>query len=156
MKIIILTFISFILDFVFNYLFNNTIFIPLFVMSLIVFLEKYFKIKSKYFIYCFIVGFFYDFLYTNVLFLNSSVFLTIGYLTEVINYNFKYNLVSVIIEEIIFVFLYRFFCYSFYYFNGLLMFDFNLLIKSIYSSLIINILFIILIYFSFNKFLEKK
>ena len=65
MIILIVTFLSFILEYIVNGFFHGTLLTGLIVFSSVILLEPYFKKnKELFFVYCFIVGFLYDFVYT--------------------------------------------------------------------------------------------
>ena len=148
MIVFIVTFLSFILEYVVNGFFHGSILTGLIVFSSLVLLEPYFKKnKDKYFIYCFIVGFFYDLVYTGTYFLNSGLFLVIGICVSYINGVTPNNFIVTIFELVLMIGVYRIIGFIYFGFNGYVNMSFNILFKSFYCSLIINILYGIVLYF---------
>ena len=153
--IIIASFFSFVFDFIFNYFFRNSLFLPLIVLTSIVILRPYFKRINYYYIFCFLTGFLYDLLYTGNYFMSSALFLIIGLLICFVSANMPNNVFVSIFEVVISIALYRIMCFIFLFFNGIVSFSFRYLLKSIYCSLIINIIYCIFIYFVLY-FIAKK
>lgn len=148
MIVFIVTFLSFILEYVVNGFFHGSILTGLIVFSSLVLLEPYFKKnKDKYFIYCFIVGFLYDLVYTGTYFLNSGLFLVIGICVSYINGVTPNNFIVTILELIFLICVYRIFSFMFMFFNGIVSFDLDILCKSIYCYLITNVLYGSFLYF---------
>ncbi len=134
-------FISLILEtIVSNVVGINSIFIPLFfIMSLILIYPK-----EDYLIICFICGLIYDICFYNSLFINTISFILIGLLIPNLK---KYN---IYFKSIIVIIFYRFISYSMLVLIGYTKFNISLLFKSIYSSIILNIIFIILVKLCYN------
>ena len=134
-------FISLILEtIVSNVVGINSIFIPLFfIMSLILIYPK-----EDYLIICFICGLIYDICFYNSLFINTISFILIGLLIPNLK---KYN---IYLKSIIVIIFYRFISYFMLVLIGYTKFSINLLFKSIYSSIILNIIFIILVKLCYN------
>ena len=148
MIILIVTFLSFILEYVVNGFFHGSIFTGLIVFSSLILLEPYFKKnRDKYFVYCFIVGFLYDLVYTGTYFLNSGLFLVIGICVSYINSVTPNNFIVSILELIILIGLYRIIGFIYFGVNGFVSMSFNVLFRSFYCSLIINVLYSIILYF---------
>ena len=118
----------------------NSIFIPLFfIMSLILIYPK-----KNYMVYCIICGLIYDICFYNSLFINTISFIFIGLLLPNLN---KYN---IYMKSIIVIIFYRFITYFMLVLIGYSRFNALLLFKSIYSSIILNIIFIILVKLCYN------
>lgn len=134
-------FISLILEtIVSNVVGINSIFIPLFfIVSLILIYPK-----EDYLIICFICGLIYDICFYNSLFINTISFILIGLLIPNLK---KYN---IYFKSIIVIIFYRFISYFMLVLIGYTKFNINLLFKSIYSSIILNIIFIILVKLCYN------
>ena len=148
MIIFIVTFLSFILDYVVNVFFHGSIFTGLIVFSSLVLLEPYFKKnKDKYFVYCFIVGFLYDLVYTGTYFLNSGLFIIIGICVSYINSITPNNFIVSILELVVLIGLYRILGFVYFGINGFVKMSFSILFRSFYYSLIINVLYGIILYF---------
>lgn len=148
MIILIVTFLSFVFEFVFNGLFYNSFFAPLVILTSLILVEPYFKRnKSKYYLYSFIVGFLYDLFYTGNYFMNSGIFLLVSVIVCFISSNMPNNLFVSMLEVILLIAFYRIFSYFIFFFNGMVNFSFMSIFKGIYSSLILNIIYGILLYF---------
>lgn len=145
--IILIMFFSFVFEFLFNSLFYNSLFLPLCVLISLILLEPFYRNKDKYLIFSFIVGFLYDIVFTGDIFLNSSLFLLIGGVIVIINRATPNNLFITFFEIIIFIFLYRFFCFLFFGLMGVVSINFSGLFNCICSSFIFNIIYGIVLYF---------
>jgi len=133
-------FISFILDYFFNRNINqNSLFFPLFTLLSLVITCSY---KTS-----FLIGFIYDIIFTNTLFFNSFIFLVIMYIVKKLYMSFSYNYLTRIIIGIFAIILYRIICYLLFTLFMIVPFDILSLLKGIYSSLIVN--FVYLLIFSF-------
>lgn len=156
MIILIVTVLAFILEFIFNSLLYKSILIPLVVISSLILLEPFFeKNKSKYLIYCFLIGLLYDIVYTGNYFLNASMFLIIGVLVVLINKNTPNNLFITLISLILLICTYRTLCFLFLGLLGVIEFSSSVLLKSIYTSLIFNIIYSLILYLTLY-FISKK
>ncbi len=153
--IIIFSFFSFFLEFIFNYFLKNSIFLPLIILTSVIVLRPYFKKVNYYYIFCFIMGFLYDLVYTGNYFMSSAFFLIIGLLICFVSANMPNNIFVSIFEVIVSISLYRLMSFIFMFFNGIVSFSWNLLFKSIYCSLIINVVYCVFIYFILY-FISKK
>jgi rod shape-determining protein MreD len=154
--IIIVSFLSFILDFVFNYFLMNTLFLPLICLISIIILRPYFKKNiDLYYVFCFVIGFLYDFIYTGNYFMNAGLFLIVGILISFINKNMPNNIFVSIFEVILIIFLYRVMSYLFFFLNGIVSFSFHDLLKSIYCSFALNVIYGIFLYLILY-FVSKK
>lgn len=155
--IIILSMVSFILDGILSrYLPTNTIFLPLFtIVSLVIIYPYYNDNNFRYFKYLSILGLLYDIVYFNTIFFNTFIFLILGFVIIFFSYLLSNNLYVDTLIAIICIILYRTINFMFVvlFRNG----DFSLLnlFESIYSSLIINILYCIIIYI-ISEYYSKK
>ena len=148
MIIFIVSFLSFILEYIVNGFFHGTIFSGLIIFSTMVLLEPYFKKdKNKFLLFCFILGFLFDLIYTGTYFLNAGLFLTVGVIISFINRVTPNNFIVTILELIFLICVYRILSFLFMFINGVVVFDLNILCKSIYCSLITNIIYSIILYF---------
>ena len=137
--IIIVSFFSFVFDFIFNYFFKNSLFLPLIILTSVIVLRPYFKKVNFYYLFCFIVGFLYDLLYTGNYFMSSAFFLIIGLLICFISANMPNNIFVSIFEVIVSIVLYRVMCFIFLFLN--------LKCTNIYYQIIMIFLsFLILVY----------
>lgn len=148
MIIVIVTFLAFILEYIFNGFFHGTIFSGLIIFSSLILLEPFFKKnKDKFFIFCFIVGFLYDIVYTGTYFMNAGIFLLVGVLVCFINSATPNNFIVSILELILMILVYRIITFLFFVFNDIIDFDFFLLFKSFYCSILLNLIYGIVLYF---------
>ncbi len=148
MIILIVTFLSFILEYVVNGFFHGTIFSGLIIFSSLILLEPFFKKnKEKFFAFCFIVGFIYDFVYTGTYFMNAGIFLLVGVFVSFINSVTPNNFLVSVLELVLMILFYRVITFFFFAINGVVDFDFFLLFKSIYSSILMNLIYGIFLYF---------
>ena len=150
MKLVIISsVIAFLLDgLVSNFIFLNTnLFSCLFSIVSLVLVYPYFKKNNnRFLIYSFVMGLFYDFIYTDTMILNAFTFLLLGYLIKFFFSKINVNEISSNICLILIIIVYRLVVYGALLLFGYLPFDFSLLLKSIYSSLLLNILYCLLGY----------
>lgn len=154
-----------IFSFLFEATFSNivgitSILIPLFTLISLSILYPYFKKNIVTFIVvCSIVGLFYDLIFTNAPFINTVSFMIMSFLI-ILNYRiFKHNIVSLSIFNIILVVLYRIVSYILLVLIDYTRFSFKTLMIGIYSSLIVNVIYGIILYIILGKLsrvLEKK
>lgn len=145
--------VSFLLDGIISFLLNKNIILnPLFSLCSLVIIFRYQtrQNKTKYFLLAFLLGLFYDIVYTNTLFLNAGIFLIISLIIVKFYKIFSYNLLNSIIMTLVVIIIYRSLNFIVISSVGLIDFDLSNLFKSIYSSLILNIIYISL------YFLKKK
>lgn len=156
MIILIVTFFSFIMEFVFNRFLFNSLFVPLIILTTLILIEPYFKKNEKnYYIYAFVVGFLYDLVYTGNYFMNCGCFLLIAVLVCFVNSNIPNNLVASVLELLVFIIIYRLCSYFLFFVNGMVGFSFMVILRSIYSSLILNVCYGVVLYFILY-FISKK
>lgn len=157
-SIILILLISFILEGMISSLFSpfGNIFIPLFsIISLVIIYPFFNNNNSNFLKTSFIIGVFYDLVYTDTLILNAFVFLVVGYLIKYINKRLTNNVFNVIIMSVFSVVSYRVLTYVVLVFVDYLKWDFNRLLESIYSSLILNIIYGVLMYLVADYFSRK-
>ena len=125
----------------------NSLFLPLFSIVSLPLIWPYFKKNDLSFIaVCTLIGFIYDLVFTSMPYTNTIVFLILS-VVIILNYRlFKYNIISSNILSVILIVLYRIIGYFILIIIGYLNFSFDFLLKSIYSSLIINLIYGIIIY----------
>lgn len=158
---VIIMLISLILDGILTnylpYLVNDlSLFTPLLtVVTIFIIYPLYRKKETNYFVTVFILGIIYDLFYTNLLFFNAILFLAIAIISKIIYKNFEVTPIRLIIYTILIVSSYEIL-------TALIILIFNLvpitLSKVIYKithSLILNIVYIELIY-SIIKIIPKK
>ncbi len=155
--IIIVLIISFILDsLISNFIPLNSILMPLFtLMSLIIIYPYFNNHKNKYLLACFTTGFCYDLIYTNTIIIHAFLFLVIGFIIIRLNLILSNNYVNVAIMAIIIIIIYRIIAYGLLLITANITFKFFTLFKSIYSSLILNIIYVVLLFVITDRIATK-
>ena len=138
--------ISFILDsIVSNFLSTNTLFAPLFTLMSLIIVYPYFNGNHKNFlITSFVTGMAYDLIYTNTIIIHGLLFIAIAFLIMKLNVVFSNNYLNVVIMAIISIIVYRLISYGLLLITNNISFNSIMLLKSVYQSLIINIIYILL------------
>ncbi len=151
--------VSFLLDsIVSNFISINSLLNPLFTIMALIIVFPYFishKSKKNYLITCFVTGICYDLIYTDTLVLHGFLFLLIGYIIGKLNLVLSNNYVNVAIMGLIVIIVYRLVMYAFLLVTANISFDIFTVIKSIYSSLILNMLYVSLVFLITNKISDK-
>lgn len=149
--------ILFILDNIVSNLINyDSIFYPLFtLLSLILIYPNYNKKDNRYCIISFILGLIYD-VTLNTLFLNVFIFLLLAYILRLIFSKIKYNYLSVLFISILSIIYYRTVTYIVLVILNYLEFNIFTLFKSIYSSILLNIIYVSLFYLLKKIIFNKK
>ena len=139
---------------------TNSIFIPLFTLTSLVLVYPYFKKKNfNYVLVCLILGIFYDIAFADSVFVNTICFGIIGGLNILIYNYVKYNIYTSNIINIIIIITYRIISYIILLSINFIIFNGNILFKGIYSSLLINIAYGVILYFIIEllaKIFNKK
>ena len=140
----ILALVSFILDGVLSLLINkDSIFIPVFSIMALIVVYPYIKDKQRIVMIGGILGLLYDVVYTQTLFLNTILFC---FLSLVVLLFYKYvpiNIINSYILAFLLIFLFRVFSYLAIVFFYELDFNWNTLFKSIYSSIVTNLIYLV-------------
>lgn len=147
--IYVILIISFLLDFfLLSTISQNSILFPLCsLMSLIIIYPCFKKNQyNKFLIICVILGVLYDVVLTGTLLLNVGIFLLTGVIIKIVFRVFSNNLISNILTGIVIIFIYRTISYLIFYLSGYLDFSILELVSGLYSSLIVNLTYIILFY----------
>ena len=148
MIVFLVTFFSFIFEYFVNLISYDSIFIGLIIFSSMILLQPYFKNNRKvYLIYCFVLGFFYDLIYTGIYFMDAGLFLLVGVVVCFINDFTPNNFFVSLLELILLICFYRILSFVFLCINGVADFDFMILFRSIYCSILTNFLYGIVLYF---------
>lgn len=149
--------ISFILEGVFTNLVDlNSLLLPLFTITSLTILYPYFNNnRNKFIVTCAMVGFFYDIIYTDSLFVNTFSFLIVG-IAIIIIYNYiSMNLVNINVLNIVIIIIFKIVSYMLLCIIGYLYFKSSVLIKGIYSSIIINVIYGIGLYLITDRIGKK-
>ena len=158
---IILMIVSIILDgFLTNiqpYLVNQlSILTPLLtVVTIFIIYPFYRKKEKKYFITIFILGLIYDLFYTNLLFVNSIVFTIVAYISYFIYKNYEITPIRLIIYTIIIISSYELITALIFIIFRLVPITIPKLFYKITHSLLLNIIYIELVYLII-KLIPKK
>ena len=150
--------ISFILQGILsNYISVDTnIFNLLFPIVALIIIYPYFrKNNSKYFIYAGIYGLLYDLIYTDTFILYVGLFIMIAFVISKLNIIFSNNIINIGFITTIVIIIYRAITYLVLIAVNYFEFDMNILFKSIYSSLLLNIIYAIIIYFITDRLSYK-
>ena len=149
--------ISFILDsIVSNFISLDSLFFPLFTLMALIIIYPYFNNnRQKYFGVCLVTGICYDLIYSNTIIIHGMLFLLIGFIITRLNLIISNNSINVGIMAIVCIVIYRFLAYGLLLITASTSFEWFSLLKSIYSSLILNILYVILIYIITDKISRK-
>jgi rod shape-determining protein MreD len=149
--------ISFLLDSILtSFIPINSIFLPLFsLISLIIIYPYFHKEENRYLVFSFLLGLLYDICYTDTIFLNAFIFLLISFFIKLINEYISNNVFNISFISMLVITIYRIITYFVLVIINYLKYDFNDLLVSIYSSLIINVFYGIMLYL-ITDFISKK
>ena len=129
----------------------NSLFIPLFLLTSLTMIYPYFNNKKNYIILTIVFGIIYDIMFVNSAFISTISFFTCSFaiitLFRLLNNNiFNSSLINIII-----IILYRIITFILLILIGYINFNISLLLKSIYLSLIMNVIYGIVIYIILKK-----
>ena len=148
--------LSFFLEIMFsNIVTFSSLFIPLFLIVSLVLMYPYFKSKLYFIIACAICGLIYDLGFLNTAFINTLCFTATGLMIMLIHSYMNYNLVSTNIVNIIIIVFYRIISYLLLCLTAYTNFHITTLFRGIYSSLIINIMYGIIVYLLLNLICKR-
>ncbi len=116
----------------------------LFSILLFIFVSK--KNIKKYYGLSFIIGLLYDFLYSNTLFYNSFIFLSCAFLIKKLQEKFSYNLFNTLIIAIITIIYYYSLSFIILTIIKYISFDFTRYFNIVINSIILNTIFIVVLY----------
>ena len=145
--------VSFILDSIIsNSISLSSLLMPLCTLMSLIIAYPYFRGDiRKFLITCFVTGVFYDLIYTDTIIIHGFLFLMVGYIITKLNLVMSNNYLNVAIMAIICIVFYRFILYGLLLITANVSFSWLLLLKSIYHSLLLNIIYIVLIYIITDK-----
>ena len=119
---------------------------PLLSLITSVVIYPFFKNKKRYYQICFGYGILYDFIYTNTLVFHGFLFLFMGYLAHYMYKLLSFNIPNTILLSFIVIVIYRITGYFLLCLIGNYYFEWRILLHSITSSLILNILYMIILF----------
>lgn len=127
---------------------NTNFFSPCFVLMACIIIYPYFKKNDyKYLLTCGFIGLTYDISFTSTLLFYTVIFVIMGYIIKSVNYLFANHIISTLVNSIISILIYRVLSYVILVLVGYFEFSFSYLLKGIYSSFILNIIYITILYF---------
>ena len=146
--IYIILIFSFLFDAMFSNIVSiNSFLIPLFLLTSLSILYPYFKNKyMTFFLVSIICGFFYDITLTNTPFINTITFGICSILIIIVYNYINYNIINSNLINIIIIIFYRIISYLFICIVDFVKFNEVILMKGIYNSIIINVIYGIVIY----------
>ena len=153
--------LSFFLEIIFSNIISFTsLLAPLFLIVSLVIVYPYSKSKLSFIITCSICGLVYDLGFINTVFVNTLCFTVIGLTIMFLHTYINYNIVSTSIVNLIVIVFYRIISYLLLCLTAYTNFHISTLFRGIYSSLIINVIYGIVMYllleFVSRKFNIKK
>lgn len=156
MKIFIFV-VSFLLDGILsNYLPINGLFTPLFSLVSLIVVYPYFNgNKRDYYKYAFLLGLLYDLIYTDTLVFHAFLFLFMSFLITKLTLVLSDNYLNLIIITIITIIIFRSVSYILIFITGNINLDYHIFLKGIYSSLILNIIYSVILLFITNFISDK-
>ena len=154
---ILLSIISFIFDGIFSVLFEkNSLFLSLFSLTSLVLIYPHIIKKYKLLYFSLGLGFCYDIIYTQTPLFYTILYVLLGLVILLYFKFFPYNIVSALISTTVLIFLYRIISYTCVVLINENNFSWNIFIKSFYSSLISNAIYVIIFYNILRIYYKKK
>ena len=139
--------LSFFLEIMFSNIATfSSLFVPLFLIVSLVLMYPYFKTKMYFIIVCAVCGLIYDLGFLNTAFINTLCFTTMGLMIILVHSYMNYNLVSTNIVNVIIIVFYRIISYLLLCLTAYTNFHIHTLFKGVYSSLIVNVIYGIILY----------
>ena len=155
--IVLISMISFFLDGILSrYILPNSLFLPLFTIVSLVIIYPYFNNDNfRYFKFIAIIGLLYDIAYFNTLFYNFFIFIALGFIIGLINYLLSNNIYTNILMTVVSITAYRIitFLITIIFKTS---YSLSELLQSIYSSLILNIIYCLIIYIITELYSKKN
>lgn len=155
--IVLISMISFFLDGILSrYILLNSLFLPLFTIVSLVIIYPYFNNDNfRYFKFIAIIGLLYDIAYFNTLFYNFFIFIALGFIIGLINYLLSNNIYTNILMTVASITTYRIitFLITIIFKTS---YPLSELLQSIYSSLILNIIYCLIIYIITELYSKKN
>lgn len=135
---------------------NSNLFIPMFaIISLIIIFPYFNNDDISYLRTCALFGLIYDILFTNTLGLNVVLFIILGFIINFLDSSLSNSLISVIIKMLIIITLYDSLTYLILLMLDYIDYGIIILLKKLLKSLILNFVYIIILYFVTNTISEK-
>ena len=150
--LLLINFISFFLDGILSlFMGKDSIFLPLFTVLSLIEVYPLLKNKRKLITIGIIMGVLYDVVYTQTLFMNTIIFFLISLTIIEVFKLLSYNSFNSLLLSILLIILYRTLSYAFFFILNDVQLNLGLFFKSIYSSLLLNIIYSVLFNFVYFK-----
>ena len=154
---IIISILSFFLDGIFSVLLQkDSLFLVLFSLCSLIVIYPFINDKFKIIYFSLGLGFGYDIIYTQTPLLYTILFVLLGLFIMLYFKFIPHNVVTSVFCTVLVIFLYRLLSYTCVVLINDYTFDFNEVLKSFYSSLISNIIYILLIGNILKIYYKKK
>lgn len=155
--IVAVSIISFLLDgIVSHFISSNSIFLPLFTIVSLVLIYPYFRDnRYRYLKYIAILGLLYDIAYANTVFFHFFIFMILGVLVILWFYFLSNTWYTNLWITIIVIIVYRIVTYLFFVLFQNKIFSFIHLGRGIYSSILLNSIYCLIVYFSTYLYQKK-
>ncbi len=155
--IILIIIISFILDSIISNIINiHGIFNPLFTLMSLIIVYPYFNgNKISYYKAAFLTGLFYDLIYTDTMIVHAIIFTFIAFIITKLNIVLACNWLNDTLIALACIVIYRLIMYMLLLINGNIEFNVSYILESIYSSILINIIYIITVFNITDKISNK-
>ena len=156
--IILVLLVSFVLEGILSIIIpTNSLFIPIFSIIALATVYPLFKDnRIKYLIYASSLGLLYDIVYTNTPFTNTLSFLVTAYIISLIYEYIKVSKFNILLIDIIVILFYQTFSYMFLCILSYSKFNETTFIENLYSSLISNVIYGLILYIILEIFRKKR
>lgn len=152
----IIVILSFILDGIFSNIFPiNSVFYPLFTLISFIIVYPYYSDNSNYYKFSILIGSLYDIIYTDTFIFYGLIFFIVAVIISKMSGWFADNYLSLTIITLTSIITFKTVSYLLMVVTGNIPFNFQILLKGIYSSIIVNIIYAIILNI-FTLFLSKK
>jgi rod shape-determining protein MreD len=151
--VLIISISSFLIESIFSNIFSFNLLFSL--IALVICYPFFNNNDFKYYSYAFIFGLIYDLSYTDTFLFNAFLFLLVSFVIKRINLSLSNNVFGIIIFSLVSIIIYRFLTFISLVIVGYLPFRLELLMTSILSSLVINLIYGLIIYLTAD-YISKK
>lgn len=134
---------------------NNVFVVPMFTIISLIIIYPYYEEKFSFIKVCILFGLIYDILFTNTLGLNISLFFIIGYIITFMDDILSNTLFSIIIKMLIVILLYDTLTYAILLLMNYMNYGILELFEKLYKSILLNVIYITILYFSTNVIAKK-
>lgn len=148
---------SFLLDGILShFIARNSLFLPLFTIVSLILIFPYFRNnRYRYLKYIAILGLLYDIAYANTIFFHFFIFMILGIIIILWFYFLSNTWYTNLGISFIVIIVYRLITYLFFVLFQNMTFSFPSLIKGISSSLLLNMIYCLIMYFSTYPYRKK-